>query len=58
MSYKTTVVCISGFCLVVLGISLSIRDWVYIQEVFRGVIGPALAVAGLLVLFWAQTVRK
>ena len=42
-----------GLVLVIGGITLTFRDWVFIQMVFRGVIGPLLAVIGLVVLTMA-----
>ena len=39
-----------GLLLVIGGITLTFRDWVFIQMVFRGFIGPLLAVIGLVVL--------
>jgi intracellular septation protein A len=39
-----------GAVLVIGGITLTIKDWIFIKVVFRGVIGPLLAVIGLVVL--------
>ena len=39
-----------GFALVVIGITLTLRDWLFLVMIFRGVIGPVLAIAGLVVL--------
>lgn len=39
-----------GFVLVILGVALSLHDWAFIITVFRGVIGPLLAVVGLVLL--------
>ena len=39
-----------GLLLVIGGIALTFKDWIFIQMVFRGVIGPLLAVVGLVVL--------
>ena len=44
-----------GALLVVGGITFTFRDWVLIQMVFRGVIGPLLAVTGLVVLTMANS---
>lgn len=41
---------ILGFALVIIGITLTLRDWLFLVMVFRGVFGPLLAVAGLIVL--------
>jgi intracellular septation protein A len=43
-----------GAALVVGGITLTLKDWSYIQMVFRGVIGPLLAVIGMVVLVVAK----
>lgn len=42
-----------GLLLVIGGITLTFRDWMFIQMVFRGVIGPLLAVTGMVVLTMA-----
>ena len=47
---KKTIFISLGLLLVIGGITLTFRDWVFIQMVFRGVIGPLLAVIGLVVL--------
>ncbi|MBF0593406.1 MAG: hypothetical protein HQL22_00405 [Candidatus Omnitrophica bacterium] len=39
-----------GILLLVGGITLTFKDWIFIQMVFRGVIGPLLAVVGLVLL--------
>ncbi len=39
-----------GFALVIAGITLTLRDWLFLVMVFRGVIGPLMAVIGLVVL--------
>jgi hypothetical protein len=39
-----------GFALVVIGITLTLRDWLFLVMIFRGVLGPVLAIAGLVVL--------
>ncbi len=44
-----------GLLLVIGGVTLTFRDWVFIQMVFRGVIGPLLAVIGLVVLTVASS---
>lgn len=54
MSKKTIALFMVGFVLVIAGITLTIKDWVYIQIVFRGMIGPLLAVGGLVVLAIAR----
>lgn len=50
MSAPKIILFVLGFSLVIGGIALSIRDWFFIQIVFRAVIGPLLAVAGLVML--------
>lgn len=47
---KKTAFYIFGALLVIVGITLTLRDWAYIQMVFRGVIGPLLAVIGMVLL--------
>ncbi len=44
-----------GLALVVGGVTLCFRDWFFIQILFRGVIGPLLAVTGLVVLTIANS---
>lgn len=39
-----------GLLLVTGGVTLTFRDWVFIQMVFRGLIGPLLAVVGMVFL--------
>ena len=39
-----------GFALVIIGVALTLRDWLFLVMVFRGVLGPVLAVGGLVVL--------
>ena len=39
-----------GVGLVMLGIVLTFKYWIFLQMVFSGVIGPALAVAGMVLL--------
>ena len=41
---------IIGFALVIAGIALTLRDWLFLVMVFRGIIGPLMAVMGLIVL--------
>ena len=43
-----------GFALVIFGVVLTLRDWLFLVMVFRGVIGPLLAVIGLVVLMFAK----
>ena len=50
MMPKKIVLGVVGFTLVVAGATLAIKDWLFIQMVFRGVIGPLLAVVGLVAL--------
>jgi len=40
----------AGLALLIGGVTLTFKDWIFIQMVFRGVIGPLLAVAGMVVL--------
>ncbi len=47
---KKTLFFIIGFALVIAGITLTLRDWFFLVMVFRGVIGPLMAVIGLVVL--------
>ena len=54
MSIKKIIFYAVGFLLVVGGIALSIKDWFFIEMVFRGVIGPLLAVIGLVLLTMAR----
>ena len=46
-----------GFVLVVLGITLVLRNWEAAVTVFRGVMPAAVAVAGLVVMF-AASIRE
>lgn len=39
-----------GFVLVILGVAVSLHDWASIVTLFRGLTGPVLAVAGLILL--------
>ena len=39
-----------GFALVIIGIALTLRDWLFLVMIFRGLLGPVLAVGGLVVL--------
>jgi hypothetical protein len=39
-----------GFVLLTVGIIFTLRDWLFIQMVFRGVLGPVLAVGGMVLL--------
>ena len=50
MSFKKALLFAVGGVFVVAGVTLTLKDWVYIQLVFRGVIGPLLAVIGMVVL--------
>jgi hypothetical protein len=43
-----------GAVLVIGGITLTIKDWLFIKLLFRGVIGPLLAVVGMVVLTAAR----
>ncbi len=46
-----------GFVLMVAGIILVLRDWPSLVIVFKGVSGPLLAVAGMVMLF-ASSLNK
>ena len=39
-----------GFALGIIGIALTLRDWLFLVMVFRGIFGPILAIGGLVVL--------
>jgi len=54
MPIKKIILFAIGGVLVIGGITLTLKDWVYIQMVFRGVIGPLLAVIGMVVLVVAR----
>ena len=54
MPAKKIILYLVGFLLVIAGIALAIKDWFFIEMVFRGVIGPLLAVIGLVVLTLAR----
>ncbi len=54
MPVKKLILFAIGAGLVIGGISLTFKDWAYIQMVFRGVIGPLLAVIGMVVLVIAR----
>ena len=58
MDYMTKyILFIFGFLLVIFGITLVLREWACVVTVFKGVIGGALAVAGLVVMF-AVSIKK
>lgn len=44
----------AGLVLVIGGMTLVIKDWFFIEMVFRGIIGPLLAVLGLVILVIAR----
>ncbi|MBF0485912.1 MAG: hypothetical protein HQL16_05285 [Candidatus Omnitrophica bacterium] len=54
MPVKKTVLFVIGFTLVIAGITLAIKDWIFIQMMFRAVVGPMLAVLGLVLLAIAR----
>lgn len=54
MPVKKIILITVGFALVIGGIALVLKDWFFVQMLFRGVIGPLLAVAGLVVLTIAR----
>ena len=41
---------IFGFGLVVAGVSLTLKDWLFLVMILRGLLGPVLAVGGLMLL--------
>ncbi len=43
-----------GGIILILGISLILKYWVDVAVVFKGIIGIALALAGMLMLFLAK----
>ena len=51
---KKTLLFMAGGIVLVLGISLVLQNWVDVMIVFKGVIGIALALAGMLILFLAK----
>ena len=52
---KKIVFIVFGLALLIGGMTLTFKDWVFIQMVFRGVIGPSLAVIGMVVLTMANS---
>jgi intracellular septation protein A len=54
MPIKKIILFAIGAVLTIGGVTLIFQDWSYITMVFRGVIGPLLAVVGLLVLTIAR----
>lgn len=48
---------ITGFCLVIFGITLVLQQWEAIVIAFKALVGPLLAVAGLVILF-ASTLQE
>ncbi len=42
-----------GFVLIIVGMTMVLRDWPSVVIVFKGFSGPLLAVAGMVVLFAA-----
>ncbi len=46
-----------GFLLVAAGMSMVLRNWTEVAIVFEGIASPAVAVAGLVLMFWA-TLKK
>ncbi|MBF0330444.1 MAG: hypothetical protein HQL17_00785 [Candidatus Omnitrophica bacterium] len=47
---KKIVFFVLGFGLLTAGIIFTLRDWLFLVMIFRGVIGPVLAVGGLILL--------
>ena len=45
---------IAGGIILILGISLILKDWVDVVIVFKGIAGIVLALAGMLMLFLAR----
>ena len=54
---KKIVLFAAGFALVVAGVALTLRNWIFVKFIFAGVIGPVLAVAGMVVLALASIAR-
>ncbi len=48
--WKKAVFFIAGFALVITGIALALKDWYFLVMVFRGLLGPLVAVIGLVIL--------
>jgi hypothetical protein len=42
---------VTGLCLTILGITIVLQQWESVVTVFKAFMGPALAVAGLVILF-------
>ncbi|MBF0569695.1 MAG: hypothetical protein HQL18_02840 [Candidatus Omnitrophica bacterium] len=51
---KKLVLFILGFGLVIGGVALALKYWIFIKVVFCGLIGPLLAVGGLVLLAIAR----
>ena len=51
---KKSLFLILGLGLVIIGITLILRDWLFLVMLFRGVIGPVLAIGGLVVMAGAN----
>ncbi len=51
MSSKHCLMLMGGFVMVTAGMAWTLRHWVEVRMLFNGVLGPALAVAGLVLLF-------
>ncbi len=54
MPVKRILLFVVGALLVVAGITITIKEWLLIKLIFRGVIGPLMAVIGLVVLTAAR----
>ncbi|MDE1921112.1 MAG: hypothetical protein KGJ09_07665 [Candidatus Omnitrophica bacterium] len=54
---RKVILFIIGFVLTVFGITLTLQQWDAIVLVFKAVIGPLTAVAGLVILF-ASTLKN
>jgi hypothetical protein len=52
--YKQFITILLGVVLLVVGITLTLKWWADVVVLFRGVIGVALAFAGMLVLYLAK----
>ncbi len=50
---KKYIVLALGFCLIILGVTLILRNWDALVLVFNALIGPVVAVGGLVVMFMA-----
>ncbi len=52
---KMILLIMAGLALVIAGVALTFRNWIFLQMFFDGVIGPLLAVAGMVILTIASS---